>query len=421
MTTRSATTAVSRELDKRTRVTVLSGFSLTATQAVADALLHAEQRLLVLQHDISRIRSGEVRRTVRTARHTIDDTVVSLVHGCVSCTLREDVMPTLARLSRHHPGHDLLLALPATIEPEEVATACRHCTVNGVAIGDLLRFDSYVTVVDADRFLDDLSTTDDLRDRDLHAAHDDGRSVAQVVARQIEFCDTAVIWGRPAGAYEAAQLTALVQRLAPWAAYVHVDDPAAPDRRELTAQVLRTGRHDPQVPGIITRALESRPIGLHEPDGPFGASSLLFDSRRPFHPQRLYDALPTLTGDALRGRGHLWIAGQPDTAIGFETAGQGISMISLGYWLAALPPERWNETSDLRRLAADATWDPYYGDRRPALAFLGLGPDTAALHTLLTECLLTDAELAAGSDSWSGYPDPFAGYFPLDTTEEIDT
>ncbi|OJF12181.1 CobW family GTP-binding protein [Couchioplanes caeruleus] len=408
MNTRAATTAAPHDLDNRARVTVVSGFSPTATLAAGEVLLRDDDRPLLLHYDISRIRTGTVRRIVRTAERTIEDTVVSLVQACVSCTLRDDVIPSLARLSRHHPGRDLLLALPEAIDPEEIATACRHRAVHGSALSDLLHVDSFVTVVDAAAFLDDLSSTDDLRDRDLHAAPGDGRSVAQVVARQVEFCDTVVIWGRPADVYQAARLTALVQRLTPWAAYVHVEDPATSDDRELAARLLRTGRHDPLTPGILSRALECRPIGVHDLEGTRGATSLLFDSRRPFHPHRLHDALPRLTGDALRGRGQLWIASQPAAVIGWETAGQAISMTSLGPWLAALPRERWHETSVLRRLAADATWDPYYGDRRTALAFIGLDSDTAALSDVLTGCLLTEAELAAGADSWSELTDPFA-------------
>jgi hypothetical protein len=40
-------------------------------------------------------------------------------------------------------------------------------------------------------------------------------------------------------------------------------------------------------------------------------------------------------------------------------------------WLDTLFHDRWSETSDLRRLAADLDWDPYYGDRRRVLASWG--------------------------------------------------
>jgi G3E family GTPase len=421
MNSRTVTTATPQTVDHRPRVTVLSGFAPAATLTVARTLQLDDPTLVLLHHDISRIRSGVIRRTVRTADAILEDTVVELVHGCISCTLREDVLPSLARLSHAHPGNDLLLALPQAIEPEDVAAACSHCLVNGTALTDLIHFDSYVTVIDAAAFLDDLSSTDDLRDRDLHAADNDDRAVAQVVARQLEFADTVVAWGRQDGAYETAQLDTLVGHLAPWATYVRIDRTATVDCSDLTTRLRRTGRHDPQTPAMIGRALEGLPIGVHDPEGSCGAASVLFESRRPFHPQRLNTALPELTRETLRGRGQIWLASQPDVAIGWETAGHGINLGSLGHWLAAVDTARWPEASDMRRLAADATWDPYYGDRRNVLAFIGVGLDTDAVPAILNHCLLTDDELADGFESWAAMPDPFAGFFALDHDTDTDT
>jgi hypothetical protein len=70
-------------------------------------------------------------------------------------------------------------------------------------------------------------------------------------------------------------------------------------------------------------------------------------------------------------------------------------------------------------MAADLEWDPYYGDRRTALAFIGLRLDADAITDTLTKCLLTDSEIADGFDAWASMPDPFEGFFPLtDTSEE---
>ena len=402
------TSALPAPVDHRPAVTVLSGFSPGAVQAAARALLIADEQLLSVSHDLTGLRDGVVRRTVRSAAAVLEQDVVELVHGCVSCTLREDVLPTLVRLAREQPGRDLLLVLPPVVEPEAVA----HCSADE-GVTDVVRFDSYVTVVDTDRFLDDLATTDDLRDRDLHAAADDHRAVAEVVVHQVEFCDTVILWSRPgADPLDLDRIGTLVHRLAPWAVQVPVGTTHSLDCTGLTTLVRRTGRHDPTRPGMLGLALEGRSIALHDTTSS-PVVSLLFESRRPFHPQRLNDALEEITEPVLRGRGQLWIASQPDTALAFEFAGGGVHLGSLGYWLAALPTERWTETSAHRRIAADLSWDPYYGDRRTALALIGLHLDHAAITERLTACLLTDAELADGFDRWRELPDPFAGCFPL--------
>lgn len=377
----------------RTRVTVLAGFSAAAVEAVARALLVADPGLVMLSHDLSGVRDGLVARTLRDADGIIESGVTRLVHGCVSCTLREDVLPTLVGLKQER----VLLALPPAIEPEAVAAAAR------AEAGGSVHFDSFVTVVEAAAVVDDLTSSDDLRDRELHAAANDHRAVADVVVGQIEFADTLVVWG--AG---SPRLDALLHRLAPWAAMVRVGDSPTVDCTALAGQLLGTGRHDPAVPGMIARALHGYPIGIHDPAGAHGVNAALFHARRPFHPQRLHDALDDLTDQPVRGRGQIWIASQPEAAIGWESAGGGLRLGSLGSWLAALPRERWEEAEPMRRLAAEVDWDPYYGDRRTVLSFVGAGLDTGALLGLLESCLLTDAELSAGSGGWQALPDPFA-------------
>ncbi|GID29786.1 CobW family GTP-binding protein [Paractinoplanes brasiliensis] len=394
--------------DSRPHVTVLAGFSAAATDAVARSLLVTDPSLVLVTHDLTGVRDGVVRRTVRTADEVLEQGRTDLVHGCVSCTLREDILPTLVRLSRERPGSDLVLALPPAVEPEAVAAA-------GLAVAEAVRFDSYVTVVEATAVIDDLTSTDSLRDRDLHAAGNDERGVADVVIRQIEFADTLVVWSTPgADALERDRLAALLHRLAPWAAHVHVGDSPKVDCTGLAGRLLRSGRHDPAVPGMMGRALEGYPIGIHDRPGEHGVNAMLFQSRRPFHPQRLHDALDDLTAEALRGRGQLWIATQPGTAIAWESSGGGLLLGNLGHWLAALPRERWDEATDMRRLAADATWDLYYGDRNTMLSFVGFDLDVDAMTATLSACLLSDAELADGTDSWRVLPDPFADFLPAD-------
>ncbi|WP_236048094.1 CobW family GTP-binding protein [Paractinoplanes ovalisporus] len=392
--------------DPRSRVTVLAGFSPAATAAAARVLLLADPGLVLLSHDLSAVREGVVRRTVRDSARVVENVETRLVHGCVSCTLREDVLPALVRLARERPGRDLLLALPPAVEPEALAAACNASP----AVNESVRFDSYVTVVEAASFLDDLGSRERLPDRGLHSSGNDRRRVADVVSRQVEFADTLLVWDRPGNdAFTNGRVDSLLHRLAPWAAHVRVGSTPSIDVTGLAASLRHSGRHDPGVPGILGRAISGFPIGIHDPEGEYGVNAMLFRSRRPFHPARLHDALAEVAGGALRGRGQAWIASQPDTVIGWESAGGGIVLGGLGRWLASVPAERWPEVHTLRRLAADLDWDPYYGDRATALSFVGLGLDVPALTRRLTSCLLDDAELATGEDGWRALPDPFAG------------
>jgi G3E family GTPase len=413
--------AATAPADVRPSLTVLSGFWSPATVAVAHALLADDPSLLLVRHDLSDLGAGTVRRMVRTDAGTVEDERITLLHGCVSCTLREDVLPTLVRLTRTHPGQDLVLMLPEVVEPDTVAAACAHCLVDGAPITDRLHVDSYVTVVDAEHLLDGLASTDDLATLGIQTADDDRRALADVIVRQIEYADTIVLCGQsPEGAFDTTRLSILLHRMAPWAAHFAIDQPYATDRA-LTRNLRHSRRHRPEFPAVLARGIEGYSLGVHEPLPDCGVVSAVFRARRPFHPARLHDVLEAVNAEVLRSRGHLWVASQPDTAVAWEFAGGGLAMGSLGRWLASIPEQHWQQASGQRRIAASLDWNPYYGDRHNNLVFIGLDLDPVDIHRLLAGCLLTDAELADGEDAWREYPDPFAGCFPIpdaDTTIE---
>ncbi|MEV0644303.1 GTP-binding protein [Phytomonospora sp. NPDC050363] len=391
----------------RTPVTVLAGFHAHATTAVADRLLNAEPELLLVGHDLTALADGVVRRRIRDSSGILEEGETRLTHGCGTCAIREDLVPVLMRLARDHPGRPLLVELPETVEPQSVAEACAHLHVDGTPAAEVIRVDSCTTVLDALSLRGDLSSVDDIARR-RRTPVEDTRGVAEVVVRQIEYADTVLLHGEAAGgAYETARLGVLARRLAPWAAH-----PEPSDDHGLAAAILRTGRHDPRRPPGPARALAGLTLGVHAPFEDCGVISMLFAARRPFHPERLHARLDEIAYSALRARGHLWLATQPDTVVAFEAAGGGIAMASLGPWLDAVPVESREAHSAVRRVAAALDWDPYYGDRGNSLAFIGEGFDVDELRVRLEDCLLTDLELAEGEDARRAWSDPFAGCFP---------
>ncbi|WP_229068373.1 GTP-binding protein [Actinoplanes sp. DH11] len=295
------------------------------------------------------------------------------------------------------PAPTLLALLPEAYEPDELRVAwIEH------AVPDSVRLGMICTAVAADLVLDALADEKLVCAVDPYPRSSDDRRIADLVARQIEQADAVLVSGRPEGGeqWEAEQLRTLLRRLAPWAEVRATDD----DR--LPASVRRPSPHPaPVAPSI--RGLRGLAVGVHEPVPADGVVSYVFRQRRPFHPARLYAALADITGRVLRSRGHLWLAVRPDMVLTWESA-SALRLESAGGWLADVPDESWSAVHPERRVAASLDWDPYYGDRHHQLAFVGLDLDTEALQRALTGCLLTDEELAAGSDSWLDLPDPFA-------------
>lgn len=401
--------------DLRPALTLLTGFAPKATRDAADLLTRADPGLLVVTYDLAELLdTGTVRRIVHDGRGPIEDERVTLEHGCINCTIREDLLPALVRLARARPANDLALVLPPSMEPEAVTTACGWCHVDGAPVTDVIRIDSVVAVCDPGTLLDTLDSDQDLADRHLHAADDDTRSVSEVAARQIEYADTVLLWApdsEPDSAldgYEHTRLSVLLQRLNPWARHLVLD---LPEPSWLSARIRRSGRFDPEAPEPHGRGLEGYAVGCHEPEPDCGVVATVYRVRRPFHPERFHRALPTLAGRTLRGRGHLWLAGQPDQIVAWESSGGGVSMGDMGRWLAATPDEEWEDSSPERRVNADLHWDAEFGDREIQLAFVGIHFEADEIAAVLDACLLTDAEVAEGAAAWREYPDPFEGCF----------
>jgi G3E family GTPase len=368
---------------------VLSGFSARATTAVTEVLLAADRELVLVRHDLSGLADGLLHRFVCTADELLESATVELVHGCVSCSLREDVLPTLVRLARSRPDSDQLLVLPEVVEPEQIASACMSCTIEGRPMLDWVRLGTFAAAIDGETFFHDVTCDDDLGDRGRKSAPDDDRAVAGVILRQLEFSDVVLVAGDP-----DVRLPGLVNSLAPWTEL----RPAA----EATS-ILRRPDRDLELPSAALRGLEGLPAAA---DG-----TMVFAARRPFHPGRFDAILPKLIDQTIRGRGHLWLASQPDMVVAYESHGCGVSMGTAGRWLVAAAAQDWDDVSPGRRTAASLGWDDYFGDRGIELVFVDLDADRTELRALLNSCLLTDAELALGQDAWLAFDDPFAGCF----------
>ncbi|WP_143673237.1 CobW C-terminal domain-containing protein, partial [Streptomyces griseiscabiei] len=138
-----------------------------------------------------------------------------------------------------------------------------------------------------------------------------------------------------------------------------------------------------------------------------GVTTLVWHRHRPFHPERLYEALEDLCCAAARSRGRFWLAERPDTLLHWDAAGGALCVESVGPWLASLPDAAWDLVPPVRRAAASLDWHPEHGDRCQHLVFTSPGLDRDGLERLLESCLLTDAEYAAGRAAWERLPRPF--------------
>lgn len=370
----------------------------------------------LVHHDLREVTQGVVRRMVRHGDSETTE-VLELAHGCVSCTLRLDMLPLLRRLSAAPDVTQIVVQLDPALEPETICWALQHVLVDDRPLVDDVDVRAVVTTVDLTTWLADATGEEELVERGLGGSADDERTVAQVAVGQVEFADAIVLAGRAGDRWNQVRTEAVIARLTPNAPAMHLDDV---DVSALLAKVPADARRG-EVDGPQGQLLRGQP----SLDTDAGVSVVLFEERRPFHPERLHEAIDVLLDGVVRTRGRVWVASQPDVALWLESAGGGLGVAHAGPWLAALEPDQWADVPPERQVRASLTWDDYYGDRMQELVVIVHEANPQDIVHALRHALLTDDELAAGERAWASYEDPFGewhtdpcGDDPAETTAD---
>lgn len=383
--------------DARTPVILVAGLTADGSQTVADALL--DGHTAVLHQDLSRLGQGVVRSRVRqgTSEHT---TVCALAHGCVSCVLRTELLPLLRTVLGRPEVHRIVLHLDPRLEPETVCWAFEHLVVDGETGVGGMRVSAVVTVLDPARWLTDATGSQWAGDRGLAAGDHDRRTVAQLAVGAVEFADALVVAGAAPDVGTAQRTDAVLDRLAPAAPRARM---AGLDIDALLAAVPSDSRR-----GRVDDAHAPLTRHEHPEHDEHGVGTVFFRARRPFHPERLHDALRVLLTGVVRARGRAWVATRPDQVLAVESAGGQVRVAAAGPWLGVV--QDWSDIDVERALMASLRWDDRFEDREQALVvvFHSAAPD--AITAALQAALVTDAELAAGAGEWRRWADPFGAF-----------
>ncbi|MFT4126804.1 MAG: GTP-binding protein [Gordonia sp. (in: high G+C Gram-positive bacteria)] len=413
-------------VDGRTPMILVTGLNTSAVARTVDSLVVAGTT--VVHHDLDAVAAGRVRRTLRSVdldgTETVEISEIDLEHGCVSCTMRLDLLPLLRELhrgdglpagaagDRSHP-ETIVLQLDPRIEPEALCWAVQNVLVTdqpGIPDGPAgrdVRVEATIACVDEESWLSSATGDETLAEAGLGESDDD-RTLAQVVVGQVAFADALVVAAAdPAhrDRWETQRTVAVLTRLAP----------RAPMLMELPQRRMTSMRATQLLRAIPADSRRGRVDDPHDPlladrppldfDGDVGIVE--FNADRPFHPARLHHALDVFLDGVVTARGRLWSANRPDQALWLESCGAALRIADGGAWLAAMSDLEWDRADPQRRAMAALRWHPVHGDRHTALVILVNGADPAQLTAVLDAALLDDDELALGPAGWRRLPDPF--------------
>lgn len=75
---------------------------------------------------------------------------LQLAHGCLSCSVRNDVLPTLLDVAENGYWKEVLLGLPVPVLPTAGSRVLQRAAAGGRAVRPAVRMDGVTTVVDAE-------------------------------------------------------------------------------------------------------------------------------------------------------------------------------------------------------------------------------------------------------------------------------
>ncbi|WP_080792308.1 GTP-binding protein [Corynebacterium pacaense] len=316
-----------------TPVTILSGFLGSGKTTLLNQILanRAGRRIAVIVNDFSEINIDAALIAGEGHLTRGEDRFIELSNGCICCTLREDLVDSVAGLATRGDFDHILIESTGISEPMPVAATFEWEWEDGTRLADVARIDTMVTLVDAVQFLDQLRHHTRLADADRGATPEDERTVADLLIDQVEFADRIYITKTDLVSTVRVQRTiTLVRKLNPRA---EVD-------------ILTNGRHEggaaiDQLLGAnlydenTARTYEGYTEELDNPHTPeteeYGISSVVFRSRRPFHKRKLLEVLRSTVG-LVRSKGYCWIDDHPDIAQVWHQAGPDLSIRPAMRW-----------------------------------------------------------------------------------------
>lgn len=387
-------------------VTVLSGYLGSGKTTLLNYILQNREgcRIAVIVNDMSEINIDRELVAQGGGLSRTDEKLVELSNGCICCTLRDDLLKEVERLVLKGGIDQIVIESTGISEPVPVAQTFSYMDeALGIDLTSLCRLDTMVTMVDANRFINDIRSEDLLADRDQEVGDGDERTIADLLIDQVEFCDVLIINKTDLVAeHDLQRLELILRQLQPQAHIIKTTQ-----GQVNLDEVLDTKLFDFDIARNSAGWIKELTEGGHKAHTPeteeYGIGSFVYRRRLPFHAQRLEQWLMQLPQNIVRAKGIVWLAQYNQVACLLSQAGSSQQIEPVTYWVASM-----SETQQRQILAKRPDvlneWDPEYGDRQTQFVIIGTDLDQERITAELDQCLINSSEI---NQDWSLLPDPY--------------
>jgi G3E family GTPase len=287
-------------------------------------------------------------RIVSDTSGVLEREEIELEHACVTCAIREDIVPTIERCARDGRWKSVIAHLPVGAEADQVCAVVHHDT----RMARHFRIASTICALDGSSITADLLGDTLLRELERNSSEDDTRGMGEVACAQVEFADLVV-------------LTELVEPVG----RDLVRTLARPDARiidgaeHVSGTLATSGLHDHEAARAWTDPTYDAALPAPVSDQVW---QLDLRSPRAFHPERLFRDLEKLAGEEyFRSRGCFWLPSRPGRALVWDGSGGQLS-IGTG--------QPWGRRAPFTRLVLTGVGEPPAGVEQ-VFENLLLGPD----------------------------------------------
>ena len=363
---------------KEVPIVVITGYLGSGKTTLMQNILKQEQRKIALiVNDMGSI-NIDASILNKTGNQVAQVEMVEMQNGCICCTLRDEFIAEIERLSEDKSIEAIFVEASGISEPSSIAGA--FLNYEEMTENTRVYLKTVVSVVDVDRiyreFLHDLTSEEDTEDGD----------VINLIMDQIEFCNLMIL--NKTDLLSKEQLDEVrsglrdLQQEAEMIECVNgkVDLEVILNREEFDFDEV-------EAYSAVQRALNNCE---HDDEkacvDEYGISSFVFEEKRPFNRESFNRLIEDYPEVLIRTKGYIWFSDDWKHVQLFEQAGRNASITELSEWVSAWPKEELDKVvSDFPDIKDD--WDEIYGDRLNQVVFIGKGYEKAEIVKLLYDCI----------------------------------
>jgi len=272
-------------------VTLLSGFLGSGKTTLLEHILRNKEgmRVAVIVNDMAEL-NIDAELVKNTGMVQVKEELVQFENGCICCTLREDLLKEIAKLSEQGKFDYLVIESTGISEPSQVAETFTFTMdeKSDEILSKIAKLDTCVTVIDASNFFNFFNTPESVTDKYADADEKDQRTITELMIDQIEFADVILInkLDLIKNPKEIKKIKEVIRKLNMHAEIIGTIRSGVP-----MDKIINTGKFDFDQAMKFDSWLERDRYDIQPETEEYGISSFLYQRDRPFDSVKVHQDL----------------------------------------------------------------------------------------------------------------------------------